>query len=209
MSTRGRFITFEGGEGCGKTTQIAMLSQSLFEMDIPHITTREPGGTLLSEKIRPLVVEVQEKNEDWKPLSETLLFLAARVQHWQHKIAPALEAGSWVLCDRFIDSTLVYQGIGKGLGLEFLRDLHHRLHGNDWQPEVTILLDMDHAEGLKRAGARKGNETRFESLSPEFHQRLRESFLGLAREEPQRFHVISALGGIGQVHDEIMRALKL
>lgn len=202
---RGKFITFEGGEGCGKTTQIKLLSAALTQRGVAHITTREPGGTPLAEKIRPLLVEAQTAGEDWTPLAETLLFLAARVQHWQQKIEPALAAGQWVLCDRFIDSTLVYQGIGKGLGLETLQTLHHNINGDAWKPDVTLLLDIDPAEGLKRAGARNDNETRFEDLDFSFHQKLREGFLQLAKAEPTRIRIINALGSPESVQQEIQK----
>lgn len=204
---RGKFITFEGGEGCGKTTQIKLLSEALTQRGIAHITTREPGGTPLAEKIRPLLVEAQNQGEDWHPLAETLLFLAARVQHWQQKIEPALAVGQWVLCDRFIDSTLVYQGIGKGLGLEYLQTLHHNINGDVWQPDVTLLLDINPAEGLKRAGARNDNETRFEDLDFSFHQRLREGFLQLAKAEPKRILVVNAAQTPQAVQQEIQQKL--
>ncbi len=207
MQSRGKFITFEGGEGCGKTTQIKLLSEALTAQSIAHIVTREPGGTTLAERIRPLVVEASGSTEEWSPLAETLLFLAARVQHWQQKIAPALAAGSWVLCDRFIDSTLVYQGMGKGLGLEYLRGLHRALLGNVWLPDITLLLDISPEIGLKRAATRSGNETRFEEMETAFHQKLRAGFLEIAAAEPARFCVINAEQSIVQIQHEIMSAV--
>jgi dTMP kinase len=200
---RGRFITFEGGEGCGKTTQIKLLSETLTQRGIAHITTREPGGTPLAEKIRPLLVEAQMQVEDWNPLAETLLFLAARAQHWQQKIEPALESGQWVLCDRFMDSTFVYQGIGKGLGLAFLQQLQHSLGGGAWKPDLTLLLDIDPTQGLERAHKRHHNETRFEDLDTHFHQRLREGFLQIATAEPQRVKVINAALSLSEVQARI------
>lgn len=205
MTQRGRFITFEGGEGSGKSTQITLLSQALATRGIDHITTREPGGTPLAERIRPLLVE-EQSGEDWHPLAETLLFLAARVQHWEVKIRPALEAGQWVLSDRFMDSTLVYQGIGKGLGLERLQTLHQQVLP-EVKPDLTLLLDIDPAEGLARAQARADNENRFESLDIAFHRRLREGFRQLAAQEPARFVVIDANRDAGMIAEEILKAV--
>jgi dTMP kinase len=205
---RGKFITFEGGEGSGKTTQISLLSQELQRRGIEHLVTREPGGTVLAEKIRPLVVESQQlTDEDWSPLAETLLFLAARMQHWQHKIRPALAKGQWVLCDRFIDSTLVYQGIGKGLGVAYLQGLHRYLNGTEWLPDRTFLLDVPPAMGLQRAATRHHQETRFEELDTAFHQQLREGFLMMARNESPRFQVIDATQAVESVQQSILSCL--
>jgi dTMP kinase len=206
---QGRLITFEGGEGSGKTTQIKLLSDALHRRQIPHLLTREPGGTVLAERIRPLVVEASDAQEDWHPLAETLLFLAARVQHWQGLIQPALEAGKWVLCDRYIDSTLVYQGIAKGLGVEYLVALHQMVLGAHWQPTDTILLDIPPEKGLARAAARGNQEARFENLALSFHQQLRDGFLGLAKAYPQRYHVISADAPTEAIHQQIVQALEL
>lgn len=200
MAARGRFITFEGGEGCGKSTQVKLLSQALDERGIAHIVTREPGGTPLAERIRPLLVEPAE-GEDWNPLAETLLFMAARVQHVKQKIEPALAAGQWVICDRFTDSTLVYQGIGKGLGVEYLQNLQHQLLG-DFAPDRTVLLDIAPEEGLKRAASRADGEDRFEKLDISFHQKLRDGFLQLARQP--HFTVVDATESIEQVHQQVL-----
>lgn len=209
MVNSGLFITFEGGEGCGKTTQISLLSESLTAHKIPHIVTREPGGTLLAERIRPLVVEASGTEEDWNPLAETLLFLAARIQHWQQKIQPALLAGQWVLCDRFIDSTLVYQGIAKGLGVEYLRGLHRYLCGQQWQPNITFLLDIDPEKGLKRAANRNNTENRFEDMNLSFHQQLREGFLLFAQQDAKRFRCINADDDVKSVHNNILKSIGL
>lgn len=197
---KGRFITFEGGEGCGKTTQIKLLSEALTARGIPHLLTREPGGTVLAERIRPLVVEPSGTAEDWHPLAETLLFLAARLQHWQEKIKPALDAGQWVLCDRFMDSTLVYQGIGKGLGVEYLQSLHRFLNGQEWLPHLTFLLDIEPSAGLSRAAGRAGKETRFEDLDIQFHHKIRAGFLKIAGKSPERVKVIEAAQPLEEVH---------
>ncbi len=205
--TPGRFITFEGGEGSGKTTQIKLLSAALADRDIKHIVTREPGGTPLAEKVRPLVVEQQQAGEDWHPLAETLLFLASRIQHWEVKIKPALESGLWVLCDRFIDSTLVYQGIGKKLGADYLLSLHHLLAGKQWLPDYTLLLDIDPKIGLARAHARQGAEMRFEALDHAFHEKLRDGFLHLAALEPERYRILQADQEPQKLGLQILKAL--
>jgi dTMP kinase len=199
---RGKFISFEGGEGAGKSTQIQLLSSYLTACNIDHIITREPGGTTLAERVRPLLVE--PATEDWDPLAETLLFLAARLQHWRVKIQPALRAGQWVLCDRFTDSTLVYQGIAKGLGVEYLQQLQRMVLG-DVTPDVTILLDIDPAIGLARAGKRGEGEDRFEQLGLAFHQRLRAGFLSLAAAEPARFRQVDAAQSTQKIADHIQR----
>ncbi len=204
MTSRGQFISFEGGEGCGKSTQVKLLSQALTGRGIDHIVTREPGGTPLAEKIRPLLVEAQETQEDWNPLAETLLFLAARVQHVREKLEPALAAGQWVICDRFTDSTLVYQGIGKGLGVEYLQKLQQQILP-DFAPDKTILLDISPQEGLTRAASRAEGEDRFEQLDISFHESLRAGFLKLAQAE--RFTTIDATQTIEQVHSQVLEAV--
>jgi dTMP kinase len=197
------FITFEGGEGSGKTTQIRLLSEALTARGIDHLVTREPGGTPLAEKIRPLLVESPPAGEDWHPLAETLLFLAARVQHWEQRIKPALTAGKWVICDRFIDSTLIYQGVAKGLGVDYLAALHRMIGGSAWLPDRTFVLDIDPELGLRRAKARQDAEQRFEALDLDFHQRLREGFLALARTAPERYAVVDA----NQVPEKIAKEI--
>jgi len=204
VTTRGQFITFEGGEGCGKSTQVKLLSQALTQRSIDHIVTREPGGTPLAERIRPLLVEAQSTEEDWQPLAETLLFLAARVQHVQEKIEPALAAGQWVICDRFTDSTLVYQGLGKELGVEYLQNLQQQVIP-DFAPDKTLLLDISPQEGLTRAASRAEGEDRFEQLDISFHESLRAGFLKLAQAE--RFTTIDATQTIEQVHSQVLEAV--
>ena len=198
------FISFEGGEGCGKTTQIAKLSNALTTQNIPHITTREPGGTLLAEQLRNLVVQSQQ--EEWLPLSEMLVFLAARHEHVYKKILPALQEGTLVISDRFHDSSRVYQGIAKACGIATYDMMHRMIFGNI-VPTITILLDIDPEIGLQRAKSRHDNDTRFEQLDIEFHQQLRNGFLKLAKEEPHRFIVCDASQNIDDVHIAIMEAL--
>lgn len=199
MSKRGQFITFEGGEGSGKSTQIQMLSTALADVNIEHIVTREPGGTPLAERIRPLLVEPSE--EEWDAMAETLLFLAARVQHVKQVIEPTLASGKWVLCDRFADSTFIYQGVGKGLGIETIQQLQQQVLG-DFKADKTILLDIQPEEGLKRATSRADTETRFEQLDISFHQSLREGFLQLAKKP--HFKTIDATQSIEQVHAQVV-----
>jgi len=201
----GRFISIEGGEGSGKSTQIAMLKTAFEKEKIPHLITREPGGDAGSEAIRALLV-TGDKNR-WDALAETLLFYAARVQHVTRTIAPALKKGSLVLCDRFVDSTRVYQGIGKNISPSFIEALHALTLGN-MMPDKTIILDIDPLVGLARAGARAGDETRFEGMDLEFHQAVRAGFLRIAREEPSRCVVIDASQPPEAVHAQILDSIR-
>ena len=200
----GKFITLEGGEGGGKSTQIALLKTALEKEKIPHIITREPGGEVGAEAIRTLLV-TGDKNR-WEPLTETLLFAAARVQHVARLIAPALSQGKLVLCDRFADSTRVYQGIGKNISPEYIGALHAITLGN-LMPDMTFILDIDPAIGLTRAKGRAGNETRFEGMELEFHQQVRAGFLAIARAEPARCHVIDATQSAETVHAQIWQKI--
>ncbi len=188
MTKRGRLITFEGGEGAGKSTQIRYLATALAEAGIDAVTTREPGGTAGAEAIRALVTEGTA--DRWSPLTETLLFLAARQDHVERLIEPALAEGRWVLCDRFIDSTRVYQGLAGTLGLELI-DRLHRVIFNRIAPDLTLLLDLPVEIGLARRSA-AGHANRFEQKVEDFHQAVRSGFLELARSEPERFTVIDA-----------------
>ncbi len=203
---RGQFITLEGGEGSGKSTQLRLLSDALSARGIDHITTREPGGAPLSERVRGLLVESSE--DDWSPDAEMVLFMASRIEHARKIIEPALTRGAWVLCDRFHDSSRVYQGVAKGLGVGFYDRLHQLTLG-DIRPDTTFLLDIDPKEGLQRAGERSGNETRFEDLGLAFHQRLREGFLALADAEPQRFTVLDAAQPVDALHASLLTHLGL
>lgn len=199
MSNPGRFITFEGGEGGGKSTQILRLAANLKEAGVDVVTTREPGGTDGAEAIRGLVTEGAA--DRWSPLTETLLFLAARQDHVERRIKPALAEGRWVLCDRFIDSTRVYQGIAGTLGL----DLIDRLHGTIFEeitPDLTLVLDLPVETGLaRRRGA--GDVNRFDQMVADFHQRVRQGFLDLSASEPERFEVIDASLGVNDVAEAI------
>jgi dTMP kinase len=189
-ATSGYFITLEGGEGSGKSTLLAALCAAFEHANLPHITTREPGGTTGAESIRKLLVEGDAGR--WDATTETVLFMAARIDHVRKKILPAMREGTHVLCDRFADSTLVYQGLGKGLGEEFVNGLQRFTLG-EFAPSLTLILDIPPAEGLKRAGARRDAETRFEGMDLSFHELVREGFLSIAGREPQRCKVINAL----------------
>lgn len=193
---RGRFITLEGGEGAGKSTQIAHLKSALEAKGIDVLTTREPGGSEGGEEIRHLLVNGD--THKWEPLTEALLNYAARHEHLEKVILPTLNAGTWVLCDRFADSTMAYQGYGHGMNREVIRRLH-RLVVGDVRPDLTLILDMPVEDGLKRAGARGDGEDRYERMGAAFHERLREGFLDIAKKEPTRCAVIDATGDIGAV----------
>jgi len=188
MAQRGRFITFEGGEGAGKSTQLRLLKTRLSDAGRDVRVTREPGGSPGAEDIRKLLVEGEP--ERWTPLAETLLFLAARADHVARIIEPALAGGAWVLFDRFADSTVVYQGAGRGLGIERVRALQQQI--GVVRPDLTFILDIDPRDGLMRTDKRGAAENRFEKFDAGFHARLRESFLQIAREEPDRCIVIDA-----------------
>ncbi|MGP1273956.1 MAG: dTMP kinase [Caulobacterales bacterium] len=188
--TRGRFITLEGGEGTGKSTLAAGLEEALSRRGIAVDRTREPGGTRGAEEIRKLLVEGEA--DRWEAMTEALLLYAARHDHVERRIRLSLEAGHWVICDRFFDSTTAYQGAAGGVARETLTSLRRLVLG-DFAPDLTLILDMeDPYVGLDRAGARGGAEQRFESKGLAFHQRLRQGFLEIAREEPERCVVLDA-----------------
>ena len=202
-------ITFEGGEGAGKTTQINALAAYLQTTTGRHITTtREPGGTDEAEKIRSLLVERDGGN--WDYLAETLLFFTARHMHIKDKIRPALKKGHIVICDRFTDSTIAYQGYGHGFDLKTLENIQNLCIG-DFQPDLTFLLDVPVETGLTRAGKRlsshNSTEDRFEKLDIRFHERLRQGFLSLAAQSPERIKVIDAEQPQASVTDEILKGI--
>jgi dTMP kinase len=200
-AARGRFITIEGGEGAGKSTQVDLLVAALTHAGIASQRTREPGGSEGAEAIRRLLLEGAD--ERWDAISETLLFYAARREHVTRLIAPALDCGTWVVCDRFADSTIAYQGYGRGLPLGELQALHRFALG-DFAPDLTLILDLPVAEGLARAARRSGNADRFERLDEAFHERLRQGFQQIAAADPQRCVVIDASGGVENVHREVL-----
>lgn len=201
---RGRFISFEGGEGSGKSTQVKLLAESLRAAGHEVIVTREPGGEEGAEAIRALLVTGDPTR--WEDVTETLLFLAARVQHVARVIQPALARGAYVISDRFHDSTRVYQGVGRGLSRHYYDMLHAATLGNI-VPDITFLLDISVEKGLKRALGRGGNETRFEQLDVAFHQRVRDGFLELAAHESERIVVVDADNSIDDIRMHIVSFL--
>ena len=198
--TAGRFITLEGGEGTGKSTQIRRLAASLEAKGLSVLATREPGGSPGAEQIRKLMVEGDPGR--WDAITETLLAYAARADHVRSTIGPALLNGTWVISDRFSDSTFAYQGAGRGLDRETIRRIDSAVL-DDFQPELTLILDMDIKVGLERALARGTAENRFEKFGADFHERLRQSFLDIAKRFPERCRVIDAGGTEDQVAEAI------
>lgn len=199
-----RFITFEGGEGVGKSTQCAALSAYLAARNIPCITTREPGGCPGAEAVRDLLRA--DPDPGWHPVSEALLLFAARREHWERRIRPALKQGQWVICDRFADSSLVYQGIGRGLGQGWINDLRKlSLPAAAW-PDLTLILDLAPAEALTRATAR-GDVTHYETMPMAFHHAVRSGFHALAQNDPERCRLIPADGDAATVGRAVRAAL--
>ena len=192
----GKFITIEGGEGAGKSTQIKLLADGLRERGIVIPTTREPGGSPGAEAIRKLLVE--GSTDKWDGETEALLHFAARRDHLRRTVWPALERGEWVISDRFADSTKAYQGYGHGLPLAKIDRLYDISVG-DFRPDLTVILDLPIELGLSRAARRAGTETRYESMDIEFHRRLREGFLAIAGADPARCAVIDASGSVEAV----------
>lgn len=187
MAMRGRFITLEGGEGAGKTTLQAGLASALESQGLGIVKTREPGGTPGAEAIRDLLLTGD--GDRWSPLTEALLFYAARVDHIERVIEPALARGDWVICDRFADSTRAYQGAAGGVDAGRLESLHRAALG-DLKPDLTLVVDLDPRDGLARTVSRGEDPTRFETFDEGFHDRLRAAFLQIAETEPERCVVI-------------------
>jgi dTMP kinase len=206
-ATRGRFVTVEGIEGVGKSTQIARLSRALSERGIEHVVTREPGGTALAERIRALVLEAGK--EVPTATAELLLMFAARSQHLEQLIEPNLKAGRWVLCDRFTDATYAYQGGGRGLSEEAIAQLESLVQGSR-RPDLTVLLDAPVAVGLARAGKRNqtAGSDRFEAERAEFFERVRRAYLARAAAFPARIKVVDAAAAAEQVSARILELLE-
>ena len=202
--TRGRFITFEGGEGAGKSTQARTLVERLQAQGISVVLTREPGGSEGAESLRSLLVIGDA--DRWTPTAETLLMYAGRSDHLTRLIRPALEAGTWVVCDRFSDSTRAYQGAGGGVRPAFIEAIEAEVVGTD-KPDLTLVFDMPVEIGLERAFGRDMFEARFESKGLAFHQRLRDAFLEIARADPERCALINAGGTLDEVADEVWAAV--
>ena len=202
------FITFEGIEGCGKTTQIGHLTSFFKKNRHPFLLTREPGGTRVGEKIRRILLS--SDNVGIEPMAELFLYVADRIQHYHQVIIPALRQGKVVLCDRFADATTVYQGFGRGLDLAWIEEIHSRALEKA-KPDLTFLLDLPVEVGLKRAWKRlkkdRTGEDRFEKEALDFHRRIREGYLTLARKEPSRIIVLDGMKDEGTLHGEIVSHL--
>ena len=202
------FITFEGIEGCGKTTQIGLLTSFLKRLQRPFLLTREPGGTGVGDQIRRILLS--SENVGIEPMAELYLYAAARVQHLRQVISPALREGKLVICDRFADATLAYQGYGRGMDLAWIEEIHARTMANV-KPDLTFLLDLPVEEGLRRALKRMENhsvkEDRFEKEALDFHRRVREGYLALARNEPRRIVVLDGMKEEETLHREILTYL--
>ncbi len=204
---KGFFITLEGGDGTGKTTQRQMLSEYLTSLGIPFIITREPGGSPAAEEVRGILLSGGK--EKWDSISETLLFFAARRSHLVNTIWPAINQGQWVISDRFADSTMAYQGYGRADGLLTQDDINRLYHlvAGDFKPDLTIILDIDPVEGLKRVTGR-GAKDRMEDMDLSFHQNLRAAFLDIAGKEKERCVVINAAQSPQAVHNDIVKAIQ-
>ena len=206
MATRGRFITLEGIEGAGKSTAARIVVEWLGKRNISTRLTREPGGTPLAERVRHIVLE--HGAERLTPSAELLLMFAARSIHLENLIQPALEAGIWVVCDRFTDATRAYQGSGRGVDSGLIDTLAREVQAG-LQPDCTLLLDLPVKAGLARARARSGAAAdRFEAETESFFERVRAGYLALARGEPQRVHVIDAAAELPAVERQIGTVLE-
>jgi dTMP kinase len=204
LSASGHFITVEGGEGAGKSTQVKLLVAALERAGIPAKATREPGGSPGAEAIRQLLIEGE--SDRWDAVGEALLLYAARREHINGLIQPALDAGSWVICDRFNDSTIAYQGYGRGVPLDQLAALQRFAIG-DFAPELTLILDLPVEEGFRRAALRPRRADRFERLDRGFHERLRAGFRAVVASEPERCVLIEAARSVDDVHRAILAAI--
>ena len=204
------FISLEGIEGCGKTTQLEDLSAFLAEKGRPYVVTREPGGTAIGKKIRSILMDPASK--ELVPAAELLLYMADRAQHIHSLIKPSLAEGKIVLCDRYFDATVAYQGYARGLDIGFIREMH-RIVLKDLKPDITLLLDLPPRIGLARAwqeldsGNRSDTESRFEEEAISFHEKVRAGYLELAGMEPERFKIIDASRQIDEVQADIRKVL--
>jgi dTMP kinase len=206
----GKFITFEGPEGSGKSTQIRLLAEKLQAQGIDVVCSREPGGTAIGEAIRN-ILQHDVVEEPLEERAELLLFTASRAQLMKQVVLPALERGEWMLCDRFIDSTLAYQGYARGMDIDALDRINDfAIHGR--KPDLTLLLDLDIARGFERLEDRYANGAgmadRFEREARDFHARVREGYRKLAQREPERFRIVNSDRPINTVADEIWNLVK-
>lgn len=197
---RGGFVAFEGGDGAGKTTQLDLLESWFQAQAMPYERTREPGGTVIGERIRSLVLEHDQGEID--PRTEALLFAASRAAHVVQRIEPALAAGRFVLCDRYVDSSVAYQGVGRELGTETVAAINAFAIGG-LEPDLTVVLDIDPAAARARREGREGLSDRIESAEDAFHDRLRHAFLDRAEAAPGRYLVLNASGSAQELQEEI------
>lgn len=205
--TKARFITFEGGEGVGKSTQVKLLFERLMECGIDCMLTREPGGSVGAEEIRELLVK--GGTDKWQPMTEALLHNAARAEHVLSTVKPAISDGTWVISDRYADSTLAYQGYGQGVSVETLLEMHKISTGDFW-PDLTIVLDGHELHrAVEREEENSDKEDRYERMGSDFHEKLQHSFLDIAKNNPDRFVVISAKGTIEEVAERVWDAFKI
>ena len=206
--TTGKFITFEGGEGAGKSTQVKLLAERLRDAAYKVVETREPGGTRRGEEIREFLLSGEAKN--FGPMGEAVLFSAARAHHLNEVIRPALERGDWVLCDRFSDSTAAYQGAAGGVKPGLIRALE-RVAVDQNMPDMTFILDLPPEVGLKRTAQRNGGggerPDRFEAMDLHFHEALRAAFLRIAEEQPRRCIILDALQAESAVAEDVWEAI--
>jgi dTMP kinase len=200
--SRGRFVTLEGGEGAGKTTQAEQLAAALTAAGIPTVRTREPGGAPGSELLRGILLEGPIS---WSPRAETLLHFAARAEHVARTIDPALAAGQWVVCDRFYDSTMAYQGYGQGADPAFIQA---QIDLIGLRPDLTLVLDVPDAVAVERRRGRGGAVDRYERQDAAFHARVRAGFRAIAAAEPERCVLLDAAAGVRNVHERVMTTIQ-
>ncbi|MBL8713435.1 MAG: dTMP kinase [Alphaproteobacteria bacterium] len=211
--TKGVFITLEGGEGTGKSTQVKMLGAALTAAGLNAVMTREPGGTDQAERIRNLLIQRDAGNFD--PLTEAMLMMSARREHLVNKIWPSMEQGKWVVSDRFVDSTRAFQGYGMGLDQGLIDRIYAMIAG-DFQPDLTFMFDIDAEKGLSRslkqlavtADKNESTEDRYERMGVPFHNRLRQGFLEIAKRFPDRCVIIDAAQDIATIHGQILKNIE-
>ena len=204
LNKRGKFITFEGGDGCGKSTQIKLVASWLQKSGCDFLLMREPGGTIIGEKIREILLDPD--NDEMTDMTEMLLYAAARAQLAREVIEPSIAAGKLVICDRWVDSSMVYQGGARGLG-EVVRTVNTIAAGDLFSPDATVFLDLDPEEALKRAKGENGGD-RIEALGIEYQKKVRQAYLELAAIEKSRIHVVDASGSPEEVHIRVISALE-
>ncbi len=204
MEKRGKFITFEGCEGCGKSTQVRLFNEYLTKENIPHIFTREPGGEKISEEIRRILLDAN--NAEMTDECEALLYAASRVQHLNDRVEPALKEGKLVVCDRYVDSSLAYQGYGRGLGLEFVSSINNFALKN-YLPDVTVFIDLSPEAAFKRKHGADEND-RLEQAGMAFHQRVYEGFKQVAAAYPERFVCVDGTKTPDEIFAEVLAVLK-